>query len=83
MNSKPLEGMRVIDLATYIAAPYCATLLAEFGAEVIKVEMPKTGEPMRKFGSRTECGETLVWLSESRNKKCLTLNLKTQEGAEL
>ena len=80
---KPLEGMRVLDIATYIAAPYCATILAEFGAEVIKVEMPKTGEPMRKFGSPTDSGETLVWLSESRNKKCITLNLKTPEGAEI
>ena len=80
---KPLEGMRVLDIATYIAAPYCATILAEFGAEVIKVEMPKTGEPLRKFGSRTECGETLVWLSESRNKKCVTLNLKSEEGANI
>ena len=80
---KPLQGMRVIDIATYIAAPYCATILAEFGAEVIKVEMPKTGEPMRKFGSPTDSGETLVWLSESRNKKCVTLNLKTPEGAEI
>ncbi|NNL99780.1 MAG: CoA transferase [Gammaproteobacteria bacterium] len=79
---KPLAGLRVIDIATYIAAPYCATLLAEFGAEVIKVEMPG-GEPMRNFGSRTDCGETLVWLSEARNKKCITLNLKTADGQAL
>jgi crotonobetainyl-CoA:carnitine CoA-transferase CaiB-like acyl-CoA transferase len=80
---KPLEGLRVIDVATYIAAPYCATLFAEFGAEVIKVEMPGTGEPLRQFGSRTDCGETLVWLSEARNKKCVTLNLKTERGQAL
>jgi len=79
---RPLEGMRVIDIATYIAAPYCATLLAEFGAEVIKVEMPG-GEPMRNFGTKTDCGETLVWLSESRNKKCITLNLKSEQGAQM
>jgi len=77
---KPLEGLTVVDVATYIAAPYCATMLAEFGAQVIKVEMPGTGEPLRAFGSRTECGETLVWLSEARNKKCITLNLKKPRG---
>jgi crotonobetainyl-CoA:carnitine CoA-transferase CaiB-like acyl-CoA transferase len=80
---KPLEKIRVLDIATYIAAPYCATLLAEFGAEVIKVELPERGEAMRGFGSRTECGETCVWLSESRNKKCVTLDLRTAEGAAL
>ena len=68
---QPLQGLRVLDIATYIAAPYCATLLGEFGAEVIKIELPGSGEPMRKFGSKTDCGETLVWLSESRNKKCI------------
>ncbi|MFK7958839.1 MAG: CaiB/BaiF CoA transferase family protein [Lysobacterales bacterium] len=80
---KPLEGLRVLDIATYIASPYCATLMAEFGAEVIKIELPGSGEPMRKFGTRTDCGETLVWLSEARNKKCITLNLKTPEGQEV
>ncbi len=80
---KPLEGLRVLDIATYIASPYCATLMAEFGAEVIKIELPGSGEPMRKFGTKTECGETLVWLSEARNKKCITLNLKTRQGQEL
>ncbi len=80
---KPLEKIRVLDIATYIAAPYCATLMAEFGAEVIKVELPGRGEAMRGFGSRTECGETCVWLSESRNKKCVTLDLRVPEGAAL
>lgn len=79
---KPLEGIRVIDIATYIAAPHCATLMAEFGAEVIKVELPG-GEPMRKFGTPTDCGETLVWLSESRNKKCVTLDLRKPEGVAI
>ncbi|MEM1091386.1 MAG: CoA transferase [Pseudomonadota bacterium] len=80
---KPLEGLRVLDIATYIASPYCATLLAEFGAEVVKIELPGSGEPMRNFGTRTACGETLVWLSEARNKKCITLNLKKPRGQEL
>lgn len=46
----PLEGIRVIDLATFIAAPFCAALLGDFGAEVIKVEMPGAGDPLRKMG---------------------------------
>ncbi|MFQ6023109.1 MAG: CaiB/BaiF CoA transferase family protein [Acidiferrobacterales bacterium] len=78
-----LEGIRVLDVATFVAAPFCAALLAEFGADVIKAELPKTGDPTRKFGTPTECGETLVWLSESRNKRSITLDLRKPEGAEL
>ena len=80
---KPLEGIRVLDIATYIAAPYCATIMAEFGAEVIKVEMPGVGDPCRQLGSATEAGDTLVWLSEARNKKSITLNLKDPKGKEM
>jgi crotonobetainyl-CoA:carnitine CoA-transferase CaiB-like acyl-CoA transferase len=80
---RPLDGLRVIDCATFIAGPFCATQLAEFGAEVIKVELPVTGDPVRKFGSKTDCGETLVWLSEGRNKKSVTLDLRKPEGAEI
>ena len=80
---RPLDGIRVLDVATFIAAPFCATLLAEFGAEVIKVELPKVGDPLRRFGTATDCGETLPWLSESRNKKSVTLDLRTPEGADL
>ena len=78
-----LEDIRVLDIATFLAAPFCATLLAEFGAEVIKVELPGEGDPTRKFGSRTECGDTLVWLSEARNKCSVTLVLRKPEGVEL
>ena len=78
-----LKGIRVLDCATFIAGPYCATFLAEFGAEVIKVEMPGVGDPTRKFGTPTPCGDSLVWLSEGRNKKSLTINFKNTEGAAL
>ena len=81
--NQPMAGIRVLDVSNYIAGPYCCTQLGEFGAEVIKVEMPKVGDPLRNFGTRTECGETLPWLSEGRNKKCVTLNLKTPEGAAM
>jgi crotonobetainyl-CoA:carnitine CoA-transferase CaiB-like acyl-CoA transferase len=82
-NSSALEGLRVLDIATFVASPFCATLLAEFGADVIKVELPKTGDPVRKFGSPSECDERLLWLSESRNKRSITLDLRKPEGAEL
>ncbi|MEQ9047160.1 MAG: CoA transferase [Sneathiellaceae bacterium] len=80
---RPMSGVRVLDCATFIAGPTAATLLGEFGAEVIKVELPDTGCPLRKFGTRTEAGMTLPWLSESRNKKSLTLDLRTPEGAAI
>ena len=78
-----LEGIRVLDLGTFIAGPYCATILGEFGAEVIKVEPPDVGDSLRRLGTNTDCGDTLVWLSESRNKKCITLNLREERGREL
>lgn len=79
----PLKGLRVIDFATFIAAPFAATMLAEFGAEVIKVELPEVGDPCRRFGTQSECGDTLVWLSEGRNKKSVTLDVRKPEGAEI
>src|SRR5258708_33806416 len=57
--------------------------MAEFGAEVIKVEQPKVGDPCRRLGTVSECGDTLVWLSEARNKKSVTLNLKSPKGAAI
>lgn len=78
-----LAGIRVLDIATFVAAPFCGTILADFGAEVIKVEQPGTGDALRKFGTVTECGDTLVWLSEARNKKAVTLDLRRPEGAEM
>jgi crotonobetainyl-CoA:carnitine CoA-transferase CaiB-like acyl-CoA transferase len=80
---RPLDGVRVIDVATFLAGPFCATQLGEFGAEVIKVELPATGDPTRTFGTPTECGDSLIWLSEARNKKSVTLDLRTSAGAEL
>lgn len=80
---KPLAGIRVLDAATFIAAPFCGVILADFGAEVIKIEQPGEGDPLRKFGTPSECGDSYVWLSEARNKKSLTLDLKSQEGADI
>ncbi len=79
----PLAGLRVIDMATVIAAPFCATLLGEFGADVLKVEHPDGGDALRRFGTPSARGDTLTWLSESRNKRSLTLDLRQKEGAEI
>ena len=79
----PLAGLRVLDLATVIAAPFCATLLGEFGADVIKIEHPVGGCALRRFGTPSKRGDTYTWLSESRNKRSLTLDLRTPEGADV
>ena len=79
----PLEGIRVLDIATFIAVPFTAAVLGEFGAEVIKIEQPGGGDPLRRFGTPTEAGDTLVWFSEARNKTSITLDLRRPEGAAL
>ncbi len=80
----PLAGVRVVDVGNFLAGPFAATLLAEFGAEVITVEHPIGGDPMRRFGTATERPDaTLAWLSESRNKRSVTIDLLQAEGVEL
>lgn len=80
----PLTGIRVLDASTFIAGPSCAALLAEFGADVIKVEHPVGGDPLRALGtdSGTPAG-SLLWLNEGRNKRSVTLNLKSARGAQM
>jgi crotonobetainyl-CoA:carnitine CoA-transferase CaiB-like acyl-CoA transferase len=78
-----LEGLTVLDLATFVAAPFCCTLLGEFGAEVIKVEQPGRGDDLRRLGMPTENGPSLWWYVDARNKKSITCNLRTPEGQEL
>jgi len=83
-NARPLHGVRVIDVGNFLAGPYAATMLGEFGAEVIKVEHPDGGDPMRRFGTATaQPDATLKWLSESRNKKSVTCDLLQPEGVAL
>ena len=79
----PLSGIRVLDLATFIAAPFAASTLGEFGAEVIKIERPDGGDPWRRYGTPKDGGDTLAWKSEARNKRSVTLNLRSPEGAEI
>jgi crotonobetainyl-CoA:carnitine CoA-transferase CaiB-like acyl-CoA transferase len=79
-----LDGIRVIDVGNFLAGPYAATVMGEFGAEVIKVEHPIGGDPMRRFGTATARPDaTLKWLSESRNKKSVTCDLLQPEGVQL
>lgn len=82
-NVRPLDGIRVIDVSSFLAGPFCSTQLGEFGAEVIKAELPDVGDALRRFGSMTEAGVTLPWLSECRNKKSITLDLRKRGGAEV
>ena len=77
-----LAGVRVLELGSLIAGPYAAALLAQFGAEVIKVESPEGGDPPRQW-RRLHDGTSLWWYSQSRNKKSVTLDLRQPEGAEL
>jgi succinyl-CoA:(S)-malate CoA-transferase subunit A len=80
----PLSGLRVIDVGTFLAGPYAASILGEFGAEVLKVEHPIGGDPMRRFGTPTKRSDaTLAWLSEARNKKSVTVDLRRPKGVEL
>src|SRR5213593_4289284 len=79
-----LAGVTVLDLATFLAAPLCATFLGEFGAEVIKVEQPGGGDDLRRLGaSAGGSGSSYWWFVEARNKKSITCNLRDPEGQAL
>jgi crotonobetainyl-CoA:carnitine CoA-transferase CaiB-like acyl-CoA transferase len=86
LNSESIQALgelRVIDVSSFISGPFCSVQLAEFGAEVIKIELPKVGDPLRRFGTITEAGDSLTWLSECRNKKSVTLDLRLPDGARI
>ncbi len=78
----PLHGIRVVDAATLAAGPLVATAMGEFGADVVKVEQPGAGDPLRTWGDRKE-DIGLVWKSMSRNKRCVTLDLRQSDGQSL
>ena len=82
MSDGPLSGIRVIESATLAAGPMAGTWLGEYGAEVIKVEDPRAGDPMRTWGER-KCGIGLMWKSVGRNKRCVTCDLRQPEGQDL
>ena len=82
-SSLPLEGVTVLDLATFVAAPFCSTLLGEFGADVLKVERPGIGDDLRRLGHAPTDGPSYWWRAESRNKKYITCDLRRPEGQQL
>lgn len=79
----PLAHVRVLDLSRVLAGPYCTMMLGDLGAEVIKVERPGTGDDTRRWGPPFAAGESTYFLSSNRNKKSITLNLKSPRGREL
>lgn len=82
-SAGPLAGIRVIECGVLLAGPFCARLLADFGAEVIKVEAPGKGDPMRTVGQSLVDGKSLWWPGIARNKKCVSLNLRDPQGQEM
>ena len=79
----PLSNLRVIEMGTLLAGPFCGQLLGDFGADVIKVEPPGQGDPMRAWGREKAGGKSLWWPVVGRNKKAITLDLRQAEGQEV
>jgi len=79
----PLSDLRVIELGQLLAGPFCGQLLGDFGADVIKVEDPATGDPMRQWGREKPYGKSLWWPVVARNKRSVTCDLRTVEGQDL
>ncbi|MCG8352857.1 MAG: CoA transferase [Chloroflexales bacterium] len=80
---RPLDNIRVLELGAFLAGPFCGQLLADFGAEVIKIEPPGKGDPMREWGRHRHNGCTLWWPILARNKKSVTLDLRSAAGQEI
>lgn len=81
--SGPLEGVRVVELGTIVAGPFAGRLLGDYGADVVKVEPPGSQDPMRDWGQESYQGHRLWWTVHARNKRCITLNLRSEKGQEL
>ncbi len=79
----PLTGLRMIEMGQLLAGPFCGQLMADFGCEVIKIEQPNAGDPMREWGREKTNGKSLWWPVVARNKKSITLNARVPEGQEL
>src|SRR5918994_6597862 len=82
-GTRPLEGVCVVEMGSLLAGPFCGQLLADFGAEVIKLEPPGKGDPMRVWGRHRKEGRTLWWPIIARSKKSVTINLREGEGQDL
>jgi len=79
----PLEDLRLIEVGTLIAGPFCGQILGDMGAEIIKIEPPGMGDPMRSWGREKAGGKSLWWPVVARNKKAITLDLRQPEGQQL
>lgn len=82
-SNGPLAGLRVIEMGSLLAGPFCGQLLGDMGAEVIKVEAPGVGDPMRVWGREKAHGKSLWWPVVARNKKSVTVNLRVDEGQQI
>jgi len=82
-NPRPLDGIRVLEVGQLLAGPFAGSILAYYGAEVIKVEPPKGGDPLRHWRLLDEDGTSFWWRSLGRNKKCVTADLRSEEGRGL
>jgi formyl-CoA transferase len=83
MAAGPLAGLRVIELGSVVAGPFAGRLLADYGADVIKVESPQRPDPLRVWGQADYRGERLWWTVHARNKRCITLDLRSTQGRDL
>jgi crotonobetainyl-CoA:carnitine CoA-transferase CaiB-like acyl-CoA transferase len=83
VSEAPLTGIRVVEFGQLLAGPYVGTLLGDFGADVVKVEAPPQGDPMRDWGRLRHNDHSLWWSILARNKRSVTLNLRTERGQEL
>jgi formyl-CoA transferase/CoA:oxalate CoA-transferase len=81
--SHVLDSITILDLTRYLAGPYCSMILGDLGAEVVKIERPKTGDGSRQWGPPFIHGESAYFLSINRNKKSVTINLRTDKGCEI
>ena len=81
--SGPLAGIRVIELGAFIAGPFCGQLLADLGADVVKIEPPGGGDAMRQWGAAREDGKTLWWPVIARNKRSVTVDLRNEDGQNI
>ncbi len=79
----PLKGLRMIEMGQLLAGPFCGQLMGDFGCEVIKIEQPNAGDPLREWGREKSGGRSLWWPVAARNKKCITLNARVPEGQEI
>lgn len=79
----PLEGLRVLELGTIVAGPFAGRLLGDYGADVVKVESPGRADPMRDWGQESYKGHRLWWTVHARNKRCITLDLRSERGQEI